>query len=289
MDNCINPKKLTIKPKQLTSKVKKIPVKESYKQVVPCGKCPLCLRTKQLSWYMRVEQEIKYSEYPNHLFLTLTYNEQKIPKRKGVRTLYKRHPQLFFKRLRKAGHKVKYILVGEYGTKTARPHYHAILWTTAKPQAIDKAWTYGHVHHGHLTKASIFYALKYILNPRTGDNEAKQREYAVFSKGIGLGYLTEAMYNYHTKDYENPRFTTIFQGKEVPLPRYYRQKIFTKYQIRANAERQYYASLRKRFNDYRKLKERGYKNPWYDRKRRIRDKAIKINRQQKVKTNLEQL
>lgn len=238
---------------------------------------------------MRIKYEMRYTQLPKGYFLTLTYNEKKVPRKKGVRTLYKRHPQLFLKRLRKAGHKVKYILVGEYGTRTSRPHYHAIFWTTAQPQAIDKAWNYGHVYYGSITEATIWYTLKYILNPRQGDNEIKQKEYAVFSKGIGLSYLTNAMYEYHTADYENPKFDTIFEGKKYPLPRYYRKKIFTKYQLKKNAIKQYYKSLKSRFDDYRILKEKRYKNPWKARKSKQKIKALKIIKSQKVKTNLESL
>ncbi len=284
----MSPKKIKVKPRTLINhSTKKIIPSNVSEQLVPCGKCPMCLKSKQMQWIFRINQEIKYNEFPNSYFITLTYAENRVPKRKGVKTLYKRHPQLFLKRLRKAGHKIKYILVGEYGTKTSRPHYHLLCWTTANETAIEKAWSHGHIHVGKIQPASIGYVLKYILNPRQGDNEIKQKEYAVFSKGLGLAYLTPAMYNYHAGDYQNPRLTTIIDGREIPLPRYYRQKIFTKYQLRSNAVKQYYKSLRKRFDDYRYLKSVGVRHPWKERKNRMREKALRIIRRQKVKTNYE--
>lgn len=252
-----------------------------YRQLVPCGKCKLCLNSKRMNWLMRVEQEQKYTQLPNSYFLTLTYNEKKVPRKKGVRTLYKRHPQLFFKRLRKQGHKIKYILVGEYGKTTQRPHYHAICWTTALPRDIDKAWQYGHVHYRDVSRETTLYTLKYILNPRQGDNEIKQREYAVFSKGIGLSYLTNAMYEYHTRNYLNPRFTAFIDGRIVPLPRYYRNKIFTKHQLAEHARKMYYESLKKRMRGIRELKKLGYKHPWKAWKQKKLRKAEKV----KVKHN----
>ena len=47
-----------------------------------------------------------------------------------MQTLRKRDYQLFMKRLRKAfpNDKIRFYAAGEYGPKTLRPHYHAILF-----------------------------------------------------------------------------------------------------------------------------------------------------------------
>lgn len=249
MENCVSPQ--TIFNKKLQQNI-----------TVPCGKCPLCRHSHRMNWLMRCEQEIQSSELPNHWFITLTYNEKKVPRKRGVRTLYKRHPQLFFKRLRKAGYQIKYLLVGEYGSETSRPHYHMLAWTDAPYDAIDKAWSYGIIHYREMAKHTILYTLKYVLNPRQGDNDSKQREYAVYSKGIGLGYMTKEMYYYHTSDYENPVYTTVIDGRTVPLPRYYRKKIFTKFQNGQHAEKMYYKALKEKMRIIKKLNALGYKNPW---------------------------
>lgn len=249
MDNCTNPQ--IIFNKSLNSNI-----------TVQCGKCPLCIHSHRMNWLMRCEQESLKSLLPNHWFITLTYNEKKVPRKRGVRTLYKRHPQLFFKRLRKAGFKIKYILVGEYGSETERPHYHMLCWTDASFESIDKAWSYGMVHYREMARQTILYTLKYVLNPRQGDNQQKQREYAVYSKGIGLSYLTTAMYEYHTGDYQNPVYTTLIDQKIVPLPRYYRKKIFTKYQNYLHAVKMYYDALKDKMRLIRKFKKYGYQNPW---------------------------
>lgn len=181
MDNCVNP--ITIKHQCKPYERDGI-VFTTYTVKVPCGKCLLCLNSKRMNWLMRIESEHVKTEMPYQWFLTMTYNERKVPRKNGVRTLYKRHPQLFFKRVRKAGHQVKYILVGEYGSRTERPHYHCIIWTTASHEVIDRAWNYGHVHYRNISRESVLYTLKYILNPRQGDNKVKQKEYAVFLKGL---------------------------------------------------------------------------------------------------------
>lgn len=272
MENCLNPIAVNQQIKVYSSPVKtpqkngtykvQRPYKlEDQKFVVPCGKCPLCLHSHRMNWLMRCQQESKFSQSPNHWFLTLTYNEKKVPRRHGVRTLYKRHPQLFFKRLRKAGYQIKYILVGEYGSDTSRPHYHMLCWTNAPYTAIDQAWNYGFVHYRMLERETILYTLKYVLNPRQGDNLRKQSEYAVYSKGIGLSYITPQMFDYHAGDYARPMFTTVLNGQEIPLPRYYRKKIFTKYQNRLHAEQQYYRALKDKWRMIKQLKKWLYPNP----------------------------
>lgn len=63
-------------------------------------------------------------------FLTLTYNNEHLPKC-GI---FKEEIQLFLKRLRikldrlNISHNLRYVAVGEYGSKSKRPHYHMILW-----------------------------------------------------------------------------------------------------------------------------------------------------------------
>lgn len=73
-------------------------------------------------------------------FLTLTYDEKHVPRAPGGLSLRFYDIQLFCKRLRKAKYKLKYIIVGEYGTTTHRPHYHAILWTDAPTTVIEAQW-----------------------------------------------------------------------------------------------------------------------------------------------------
>lgn len=276
MENCISPVSVWQTEKTIKVRGKFKTIREASLKQFPCGKCPLCKHSHRMNWLMRCQQESKHSQLPNHWFITLTYNEKKVPRKQGVRTLYKRHPQLFLKRLRKAGFEIKYILVGEYGSETSRPHYHMLCWTNATITDIDKAWSYGNVHYRKLERETILYTLKYVLNPRQGDNELKQKEYAVYSKGIGLSYMDDAMYRYHTGDYENPIYYTVLEGKKIPLPRYYRKKIFTKYQNSINATDQYFKALKTKMRGIRKLKEYGYRNPWKEYARLKHYRAAQI-------------
>ena len=89
----------------------------------PCGKCPPCMRRRVSGWSFRL---VKHGEQSNSaLFVTLTYEDEKIPiSKNGLQTLDKTDLQKFFKRLRKLTHeKISYYAVGEYGDKTQRPRY----------------------------------------------------------------------------------------------------------------------------------------------------------------------
>lgn len=91
----------------------------------PCGKCAICRRRQASIWRHRIILEAL--DHDNVAFVTLTYNDEHLPE-------YGVDPQEtsgFFKRLRAAGHKVRYYAVGEYGGKTLRPHYHAIIFGLA--------------------------------------------------------------------------------------------------------------------------------------------------------------
>lgn len=176
-------------------------------------------------------------------FLTFTYNDWHLPKGKDGRpSLRFKDIQLVFKRMRKAGHYCKYVCVGEYGPQTLRPHYHLLLWTDMSLTDVEKFWTdrkgrpLGRVHFGTLTMKSAMYAMKYVMQPKV-KYEGVEKPRAQFSRGIGLAYLSKAMYNYHTANYEEPITTGLCEGKVMQLPRYYCRKIFTKYQMRLEAHR----------------------------------------------------
>lgn len=217
---------------------------------VPCGKCGFCLANKRSQWMFRVYQEMKSQGNPGW-FITLTYNEKYVRRvADGRLSLRFKDVQLFFKRIRRAKFYAKYICVGEYGSKTNRPHYHLLLWTDCPASKLQDLWIsastmerLGELHFGRITMESAMYTLKYIIQPKQSDVDGvtitKKNEHggiertrAQFSKGIGLDYLSSAVYDYHTFDCDSPVFLSMVDGRKVSLPRYYRYKIFTKYQRR---------------------------------------------------------
>lgn len=256
--------------------------------IVPCGKCAYCLQNKRSSWIMRIGQEMKKQEYPGW-FITLTYDEKHVRRvgPLGRLSLRFRDVQLFFKRLRKLKYYVKYVAVGEYGGETGRPHYHVLLWTQATPKVIQEQWksskdnsVLGRVHFGRLNLRSAMYTMKYIIQPKPPEYEGVERPRAQFSKGLGLGFLTTSMYNYLTDDYDNPVTTVKIDGNLVSLPRYYRNKIFTKYQMRKLQHKVKWDMIRKKRKYMRELLAQGVTNTKeyikalrVERARRIIDKT----------------
>lgn len=92
---------------------------------IPCGKCVGCRMAKAKEWSVRCALERSYYPEDDCLFLTLTYDDDHLPKDGW---LCKRDLQLFWKRLRKAGFRFRYFACGEYGETYHRPHYHAIVF-----------------------------------------------------------------------------------------------------------------------------------------------------------------
>lgn len=210
---------------------------------VPCGKCAFCLTNRRSEWMFRVYHEIRTSLYPGY-FLTFTYDEGHVKRvAEGRLSLRFRDIQLYLKRLRKAKYYAKYICVGEYGTVTHRPHYHMLLWTDAPIAYLDANWKsskddslLGRIHFGRISMSSAMYCLKYIIQPKElGLSYGMEKTRAQFSRGIGLSYLTTAVYDFHTRDYDNPILFSRIDGRQVALPRYYKKKIFTKFQLRTEA------------------------------------------------------
>lgn len=157
---------------------------------VPCGKCPPCKARRASGWSFRLMQEEKNASSAH--FITLTYDTDFVPiTQNGFMSLRKRDIQLFFKRLRKqhsSDVQIKYYCVGEYGTRTKRPHYHIILFS-ADIEKIQPSWQLGAVHYGAVTGASIGYTLKYMCKPSRiplHKNDDRIKEFALMSKGSAL-------------------------------------------------------------------------------------------------------
>lgn len=216
----INLKKETLKQKMADT---------YHMQQVPCGRCIECRKLRVNSWYVRLMNELEHCS--SAYFVTLTYDDSCINySDNGLMTLHYRDTQLFWKRLRKMekNKDIKYFLVGEYGEKFYRPHYHAIVFNVKDVDSISVSWPHGLVHCGSVTDASIFYTLKYcikslVVGERDKDDD-RVKEKALMSKGLGSRFLTPQMIKYFKDDVS--RGVTMLGNKKTSLPRYYRDKIF---------------------------------------------------------------
>ena len=129
----------------------------------------------------------------------------------------------------------KYFCCSEYGSKTFRPHYHIILFNFPLPLSsaktlIEDSWKYGFISISQLNEARIFYTTKYIMKNMFYNYENNlydnffERNFLLCSKNIGSEFMTEEMKKF-CKLKKNGK--VFFNGREIILPRYYRDKIFS--------------------------------------------------------------
>lgn len=167
-------------------------------------------------------------------------------------TLDKKDLQKYFKRLRKLEKKkIKYYACGEYGGKRKRPHYHIILFNT-NAENIVKAWTLenkpiGNVFLGDVRGESVTYVLDYMSKPKTipeFKNDDRQKEKSLMSKFIGVNYLSENIINWHHADLLNRLYVPHYNLK-LPMPRYYKNKLYDEKQKKLIAEKCLYEKTQK--------------------------------------------
>lgn len=89
----------------------------------PCGDCWRCRENYISDYTGRCLAEAATSEAACVLNMTYAPREDLADK-----VLYPRHFQDFIRALRKRGHKVRYLVAGEYGELKGRAHFHAILF-----------------------------------------------------------------------------------------------------------------------------------------------------------------
>lgn len=158
-----------------------------------CGQCMPCRISKNREWASRLIQEQGTTEYRSW-FLTLTYNEENLPKTtQGDPTLEKTDTQKWLKRARRMGYKFRYFVVGEYGTSTRRPHYHALIFPASdlQIQEFRSTWTLGQTTVGEATTERAKYCAQYTIKKLNASKEeelyGRNPEFATMSRKPGIG------------------------------------------------------------------------------------------------------
>ena len=97
-----------------------------YEQIpVPCKTCWRCKQNRVNDYVARSLAEAQMSQAVCTVTLTYAPRDDLADK-----LLHPRHFQLFMKLLRRSGHKVRYLVAGEYGSLRGRAHFHALLFFT---------------------------------------------------------------------------------------------------------------------------------------------------------------
>lgn len=186
---------------------------------VPCGKCYACTVNKSRDWFLRIYFEAK--RFIHSYFVTLTYNEANCDG-----NVHKEDVQKWLKRLRKqSGVELKYFIISEYGPKTQRPHYHAILLCnkSLSHDLIAKTWQKGFVTISPMSNRRILYCTRYMSRaPR--DQNIVNKNFMLSSRrpALGLKYFEE-----HLSDFLSEKFfaTLQIEGSSYRIPRYYLSKL----------------------------------------------------------------
>lgn len=214
--------------------------KGQYREV-PCGRCEACIDNRRKEWLVRLKEEAECS-YNSH-FVTLTYADEYLPRNSlGFPTFNKRDVQLWLKRLRKELDKaqddelfklhLRYFIIGEYGSKRGRPHYHCLMFNIPDVdfyKLVYKTWPYGRISCDKINQARIGYCANYMYGKCEQnadefiDETNKLPMLSSRRPGIGSGYLNQLIVDWHKDGYKN-----FYQDGKIkyPLPRFYKDKIF---------------------------------------------------------------
>lgn len=204
-------------------------------QALACGQCRGCRAAWSREWALRCMHEA--SMHAVNTFVTLTYDDKKLPVNAS---LDREAFPLFMKRLRKSIEpaKVRYFHVGEYGTRTNRPHYHALLfgyrpedqkllavrgkYPVYTSEALRVLWPDGLHEFGEVTGASALYCAGYMKRKMTGSwaklkYGVREPEYGTMSRnpGIGAAWLDKFRCEVYPCD------GVVVRGMVVKPPRYY--------------------------------------------------------------------
>lgn len=188
---------------------------------VPCGGCLGCRTSRARHWAIRCTLELQ--DHEQAVWSTLTYDDEHKPP-----TLRKDHLSGWVKRLRARlpEQRVRFFGAGEYGEKTERPHYHAIVYGTADERAIRESWPYGFSRVDPISPAAINYVAGYCakkvgwrtqlgeqVDPETGEVYEWQPPFVQMSRRPGIGANAR-------RHWQSWRRTAIHNGQEVSVPRY---------------------------------------------------------------------
>lgn len=220
---------------------------------VPCGQCICCRITQRQEKATRLLLESLSPRYNgNNLWITLTYAPEHYPQDGSVS---KQEMQMFMKRVRNyvkrqlhSDAPVRYALVGEYGSKTQRAHYHVVLFginditvdsfMNARSKLVETCWTKGLYHADNWSSGRCEYLAGYITKKFTSESpDGREPEFYLASKHPMLGidhveiianamktYFDETTLKQYCETHTVPSLIRI-EGKLYPLDKFFRQKL----------------------------------------------------------------
>lgn len=215
--------------------------KELVSFAFPCRKCLPCRLNQAREKAIRCVHEA--SMHQSNIFLTLTYDDQHI----GNGRLNYEDFQLFMKKLRETQVRdihpddredlsISFMVTGEYGDKTKRPHWHAIIFnyepTDKKKKYVSdrgeqvytsdflkKLWGKGNIEFGAVTIDSAGYVARYAAKKLSHGNDQDHDFHPIHktSSKNAIGKTWIQKYFKHT--FENGFI--IINHQKTSIPRFY--------------------------------------------------------------------
>lgn len=212
-----------------------------------CGRCLPCRINRQRLWTIRGLLEA--GQHSHNYFATFTFNDESLP---SDGSLSVREAQLLLKRIRERFGPFRYFLCGEYGERSWRPHYHALLFGLRDGCRLEEVWKKGFVHVSGVGQESIAYVVGYCLKGafnksgmRWLGKEHLRPEFSIMSRKPGLGAAAAAQIaQFYTSETGSQVLasvgrvsTVVRQGMQKwPLGRYLTSRIRTDAGIDLQAE-----------------------------------------------------
>lgn len=205
---------------------------------IPCGKCIACMLEYSRQWAIRCYHEslTSVSDLSN-VFITLTYSDKNLTSNR----LIKKDFTDFLERAKyNLGYRALYAC-GEYGKKTQRPHWHAILFDFPlkdlkfysknkhghplfTSETLDDLWPYNEKTFpnkiGLVDYGSAAYVARYHAKGLIHGNKQEQQTdglspISIKTRGLGKTFLEQ-----HWKDVFSYGYI-IHNGTKHSIPRYY--------------------------------------------------------------------
>lgn len=201
--------------------------------LLPCGQCLRCRINRRRKWVTRMMLESAAHPSRFCFFFTLTYADEHLPVLQNGSTLQKRHVQLWLKRLRARIYPsvLRYVLCGEYGPRSGRPHYHSIVWSDVDVSTLAvECWPYGFVSVSVANEQRMQYVMGYTVKKLTKSSDPRllpgqSPEFVLRSQGIGRDFV----------DLVPESAAMLSQvrigGKLMPLDRYMRDKLASRFGV----------------------------------------------------------
>lgn len=230
---------------------------------IPCGQCIDCRLRNSQEKAIRLVHESKMSPTGQNCFLTLTYNDENLPRDQLGNAVYNpTHLTSFVARLRdhlryslqvknfsKVPEALRFKTFGcaEYGDQFDRPHFHLLIlnydfkdkypWRQTTPdwggepnqcyrsEFLESLWSHGNSEIGSVTEQSCGYVARYVQKKITGKMAEKHYNGRPPER---LLCNSKGIGLSFLKSYMDPiaNFgTVIWKNKEIKLPRYYEKKL----------------------------------------------------------------